>query len=246
MSKADKTDRGADITAHVTSNPREAIFAQIRTELGVNGDPGDARRAAVRARLASHPANLIPERASRPRAQLAAQMRGYLEGQGARVIMVAGPETIPAQIGQYLRDNNLPAKLRMGDDKFLDALPWNSEPNLAVERGPADGNDTVGLTHALTAAAETGTLYMASGPNNPVTLNYLPETHIVVLEAKDISGSYEAAWEHVRTVFGPRTMPRTINMISGPSRTADIGGTVVQGAHGPRNMCVFIVGTDDA
>ena len=37
-------------------------------------------------------------------------------------------------------------------------------------------------------------------------------------------------------------MPRTVNFISGPSRTADIAGTLVTGAHGPRRLCVVLVG----
>jgi L-lactate dehydrogenase complex protein LldG len=36
-------------------------------------------------------------------------------------------------------------------------------------------------------------------------------------------------------------MPRTVNMISGPSRTADIEQTIVRPAHGPKNMHVIIV-----
>jgi L-lactate dehydrogenase complex protein LldG len=37
-------------------------------------------------------------------------------------------------------------------------------------------------------------------------------------------------------------MPRTLNLVSGPSRTADIGGRIVIGAHGPRRLMVVIVG----
>jgi len=79
------------------------------------------------------------------------------------------------------------------------------------------------------------------GPDNPVTLNYVPETHVVVVEDKDLVGSYEQVWPKVRTQFGKGQMPRTVNLISGPSRTGDIGGKLVMGAHGPRRMCVVLV-----
>ena len=39
------------------------------------------------------------------------------------------------------------------------------------------------LSRAVAAIAETGTLVLASGPDNPASLNYLPEVHIVVVEA---------------------------------------------------------------
>jgi L-lactate dehydrogenase complex protein LldG len=41
--------------------------------------------------------------------------------------------------------------------------------------------------------------------------------------------------------MGEGNMPRTVNMISGPSRTADIEQTIVRPAHGPKNMHVIIV-----
>ena len=98
-----------------------------------------------------------------------------------------------------------------------------------------------GSSHAAAAVAETGTLVLASGADNPVTLSYLPETHIVVVEDKDLVGGYEGAWEKIRARFGKRAMPRTVNFVSGPSRTADIGGQLVMGAHGPRRLCVILV-----
>jgi L-lactate dehydrogenase complex protein LldG len=63
----------------------------------------------------------------------------------------------------------------------------------------------------------------------------------VLLAASDIVGPYEDAWVKLRELFG-ETLPRTVNMISGPSCTGDIGSTIVRGAHGPRRMCVVIVG----
>jgi L-lactate dehydrogenase complex protein LldG len=82
---------------------------------------------------------------------------------------------------------------------------------------------------------------ITSGADNPVTINFLPETHVVVVEDKDLVGPYEAALAKVRAKFGKGLMPRTVNLISGPSRTGDIGGKLIMGAHGPRRMCVIIV-----
>ena len=131
--------------------------------------------------------------------------------------------------------------MRVGDDAYLEALAWGSEPALERRKGPAVGDDEVGLSHAAAAVAETGTLVLASGADNPVTLSFLPETHIVVVEDKDLVGGYEGAWEKIRARFGRRAMPRTVNFVSGPSRTADIGGQLVMGAHGPRRLCVILV-----
>lgn len=224
-----------------SSADRTAIFGKLRQRLAPAGDD-PARRSAVAARLAHQAPHLIPERVTgRDPEQLLALFRGFLEGQSATVIEVATAADVPGAVAGYLRANNLPARLRVGDDAYLSQLPWEHEPQLERLRGHATADDEVGLTHALAAVAETGTLVHASGPDNPVTLNFLPETSIAVLRAADLTGAYETAWERVRSRFGRGGLPRTINFVSGPSRTADIGGKLVTGAHGPRRLCVVVV-----
>ena len=218
---------------------RDAVISKIRKALGAHDT--SARRSAVAERLGMPPPPLVPERAKQAKEQLRGIFRQYLEGQSATVIEVADAAEVPVAIGRFLRSTNLPLRLRVGEDAYLEALAWGSEPALERRKGPAVGTDEVGLSHASSAVAETGTLVLASGADNPVTLNYLPETHIVVVEDKDLVGGYEGAWEKIRARFGKRAMPRTVNFVSGPSRTADIGGQLVMGAHGPRRLCVILV-----
>jgi L-lactate dehydrogenase complex protein LldG len=223
-------------------NNREAVLGKVRTALGVRAADG-GRRAAVAGRMANPPRHPIPERAAgKSREHLKALFRGFLESQSAAVVEVAARGDIPGALARYLRQANLPARVRAGSDPYLAQLPWSNEPALQVLSGRAAPTDEVGLSHAVAGIAETGTMLIASGADNPVTLNFLPETHIVVVEQADLVGPYEDAWAKLRTRFGTATLPRTINMISGPSRTGDIGGKLVMGAHGPRRMCVVIVG----
>ena len=79
------------------------------------------------------------------------------------------------------------------------------------------------------------------GPDNPVTLGFVPDTHIVVLRADTIVGSYEEACAMVLAETGG-VMPRTLNLVTGASRTGDIGGKIVMGAHGPRRLAIFLLG----
>lgn len=218
---------------------RESVIAKIRLGLGANDSA--ARRAEVAERLARPTAQLVPERAKQPADERRRQLRTYLEGQSATFIEVENADDVPTAVGRYLRSANLPLRVRVGDDPYLSQLAWQSEPALERRSGRAHGDDEVGLSRAAAAVAETGTLVMASGADNPVTLNYLPETHIVVVEEGSLVGGYEEAWERIRARFGRRAMPRTVNFVSGPSRTADIGGQLVMGAHGPRRLCVILV-----
>ncbi len=83
---------------------------------------------------------------------------------------------------------------------------------------------------------------MASGPETPSTINFLPENHIAVLNMDDMKGSYEEAWDALRAFTQGTGMPRTVNFISGPSRTADIEQRLIMGAHGPKRLHVILVG----
>lgn len=218
---------------------RDAVILKIRKALGT--DDTAARRAAVTGRLGAPPAPLVPERAKAQPDGLRQLFRKFLEGQSATVVEVASADEVPKAIANYLRSTNLPLRLRMGADPYLDKLAWSREPALERRQGPAAADDEVGLAHAAAAVAETGTLVLASGADNPVTLGFLPDTSIVVVEEKDLVGGYEGAWEAIRTRYGNGAMPRTVNFISGPSRTADIGGQLVMGAHGPRRLAVILV-----
>ena len=223
-----------------TSDARRAgILANIRRKIG--GSAGDRRAEVVRKRIESHPRGVVPGRASGDNAALAGLFAKMIGDSGATVTIVDGEAEVPAAISDYLRDTNLPARVRRGGDGMLAGLPWGETPSIEVVEGPAEAEDAVSLTHALAAAAETGTLILASGTDNPTTLNYLPDTNIVLIRQVDIVGSYEDCWDRVRAIYGPGTLPRTINWVSGPSRTADIEQTIVMGAHGPRRLHVVIV-----
>jgi L-lactate dehydrogenase complex protein LldG len=65
---------------------------------------------------------------------------------------------------------------------------------------------------------------------------------VVVVSAEDIAGDYETLWARLRERYGAGVMPRTVNLVTGPSRSADIGQTLILGAHGPRRLHVIVVG----
>ena len=226
-----------------TKTARTRILGSIRAGLEVTGKESD-RRATVAQRLATHPQNLIPARARQAKPALVQIFREYLEGQSASVAELASVDEVPAAIAAYLRGKNLALKLRQGDDPLWSHVPWDKEPALERTKGRAVGADTAGLSRAIAGIAETGTLVFISGPDNPTTLNYLPETHLIVVHEAAIVGAYEDMWSSLRATQDAGAagqMPRAVNFVSGPSRTADIEQQLVMGAHGPRRMLVMIV-----
>jgi len=220
---------------------RDLIFAGIRRSLGVTGSEAP-RRLEVATRLGGHPAGVVPARGQLPRAERLALFVRMVEAAAGTVERAPDPAAIPTAVAALLRRFNLPLRVRHGDDARLAALPWNAEPALEVGRGASDGGDLAAVSHAFGAVAETGTVVMVSGPDNPTTLNFLPDVHIVVVDAGEIASDFEAVMGRLRERFGAGRLPRTVNLITGPSRSADIEQTLILGAHGPRKLHVIVVG----
>jgi L-lactate dehydrogenase complex protein LldG len=220
---------------------RDLIFGSIRRSLGVSGNEA-TRRKAVGDRLGQHPAGIVPARGQLAAQERLALFRTMVEAANGSVEETADTADVPSAITAFLRAHNLPMTVRRGADPRLAALPWERERTLEVSVGPSDGKDLVAVSHAFGAVAESGTLMLVSGPDNPTTLNFLPDTHVVVLDATDVAGDYETLWRRLRERFGDATMPRTVNLITGPSRSADIEQTLILGAHGPRRLHVILVG----
>ena len=135
----------------------------------------------------------------------------------------------------------MPATLRMGADSRLAAMPW-AATTIEVLHGPSDGQDPNAISVAFAAVAETGTLALVSGAENPTTLNFLPENHLAVVFAEDVVGDFESVFARLRAAYGVGSLPRTLNFITGPSRSADIEQTLLFGAHGPRRLHIVMVG----
>ncbi|MGA2044240.1 MAG: LUD domain-containing protein [Roseiarcus sp.] len=218
---------------------REAVLAAIRRSLDVTGAEAP-RRMAVAERLAGAPAGILPARGQGDRAARAATFRAEAERAQASVAEVESAADVPSEIARFLRASNLPATLRMGQDARLAAMPW-AATTLEIAHGPSDGRDLNAISAAFAAVAESGTLVLASGPDNPTTLNFLPDNHFVVVAAADIAADYESVWRRLRAAYGKGAMPRTVNLVTGPSRSADIEQTLLLGAHGPRRLHVVIV-----
>jgi L-lactate dehydrogenase complex protein LldG len=220
---------------------RDEIFTSIRRSLDV-GPADGPRRAAVAQRLAQPPVGVIPQRGHGDPAERLANFKAEAQRVQATVAEVASAADVPVEIARYLRENNLPATLRFGDDKRLADMPWAATA-LEIARGPSEGDDLNAVSAAFAAVAETGTLALVSGPDNPTTLNFLPDNHVVVLFADDLVGDVESVFAKLRALHGPGAMPRTVNFITGPSRSADIEQTLLLGAHGPRRLHVVVVKT---
>lgn len=223
------------------TSAREHILATLRRGLK-RGELSDKQRAELEARLANPPRNLIPARAllSHPE-QVELFVKMAVEA-AATVERVADSSMVPGTVVAFLEKEGIPKEVVMAPAEELEDLPWESIPGLKIQRRRAQQGDRVSITPAFAGIAETGTLMLLSGPHSPTTLNFLPDIHIAILDSSRIVGPYEDAWAMLREQG--LHMPRTINLITGPSRSADIEQKLQMGAHGPIQLHIVLVGKE--
>lgn len=169
-----------------------------------------------------------------------------LTSNGANVAHIACQEEIPAQIAAWLRELDVrPAQVRFAPDPRFKNLDWPAA-HFEAAFGACQTADDVALSHAAGAIADTGCLVVESGPQSPTSLAFLPAIHFIAVNEDDIAPNLAAALAHIKEHHGSQPLPRAINIISGPSRTADIAGKIVHGAHGPRWLGVLLCAVNGA
>ncbi|MGA0032760.1 MAG: LutC/YkgG family protein [Burkholderiales bacterium] len=211
---------------------RANIIARIRTRQGKAVTVRAAEREAVMQYIAEHPQGPRPH----VDADIVARFRDRALNLTTTIDEVPSLADVPAAVARYLSERDLPQAAVCWPE--FAALDWAAH-GLQVESRAARGDDLTGITGAFCAIAETGTLMTCSGPQTPPAVSLLPETHIAVLARNRIVSGMEDAWALLRAERGE--MPRAVNFISGPSRTADIEQTVTLGAHGPYRVHVILV-----
>jgi L-lactate dehydrogenase complex protein LldG len=142
------------------------------------------------------------------------------------------PETI---LAVFSRAGAEP-RLHVPKGSPLWTLPWHRAPRLELTDA-TPGMDDTALSAADYAIAETGTLAFQSGPARPASWHFLPAREFVLVSRANIL----ATLEHVAAAVAAKgLMPSTLNLVTGPSRTADIEQVLELGAHGPREIHILL------
>jgi len=203
---------------------------------------GRIRNAQARQTTAAHAETISSHLAQHPRGPLPPSPDDLVECFRERALKLSSDVLeakdrmeVPALLARYLDESKLP--MRGVCWPSLAGLPW-STAGLEMQSRPATNQDLVGVTGAFCAIAETGTLMMLSGAETPAAASLLPETHVAVLDPQRIVATMEDVWDLMRMEC--KQLPRAVNFISGPSRTADIEQTVTLGAHGPYRVLLIL------
>jgi len=101
-------------------------------------------------------------------------------------------------------------------------------------------NTEVGITGCEFLIAQTGSVMVSSAQKGGRQMFVYPPVHIVIANKNQLVGYLEEAYFGISEKYID-CFPSQIALITGPSRTADIEKTLVLGAHGPRELRVFLV-----
>jgi L-lactate dehydrogenase complex protein LldG len=203
---------GTAMSNSAEPNGRDAILQSIRS-----------RRLAQTAKPAAYVA-------PKTDGDLVEAFAKKLSAQYADVRLLDSMAEVPAAIADILRGKNMAPSVHIAPRADL-ALDLQS---IEVKRDPP-GQNAAALTRAPFAIAETGTLAYPSGQDAPASWHFRPVLEIAILRASDVVGTLE------EVVAKLGTMPSTLNLVSGPSRTGDIEQTMELGAHGPKALAVLVV-----
>jgi L-lactate dehydrogenase complex protein LldG len=209
-------------------------MAQGQSENSLLTASRDAILQAIRAgrgsaRLASAYALPLPK--EDPLERFTAKARASI----AEVYRIASREDAPEAILALLSAGKAPPRLHIPVQSALSDLPWHRAPGLMRSGEPPSGEDAAFST-ADYGIAETGTLVFFSGAKSLSSWHFRPGREIVLLERVLILPRLEDVITRLSV------MPATLNLVTGPSRTADIEQTIELGAHGPREIHILIIG----
>jgi L-lactate utilization protein LutB len=211
-----------------TQNSRDAIFGAIRSAL----------KRAARCPTPAAPSSMQTCRSTPARRRT--KTCSNASSASSRAVpapfsaSVAAAD-IPAAVEAYRASMNLPHRAAVGA-AFKD-LSWPADWQVHHNRAGTEER-----CRSAPASPDRRNRQPDAGASadSPTTHNFVPDDHVVVLEAASIVGYFEEAWAILRQ--RSEGMPRATNIISGPSRTADVEQTIQLGAHGPRRVHVLIVG----
>ena len=215
------------------SDTRRRVLQRVRRSLHRQGPLSESTIRGLEARMNAHLSPFKSRILDDPVEQFLAKVKAAA-GSAQQVLKA---HAVPDAVLDFMTEHALGQTVVMASDPLLTTLSWSN--HLSIDYRAAQEADRVSVTSAFAGVAETGTVVLVSTAEHPTTLNFLPETHIVVLERARIVGYWEEVWAKLRD--RPSPWPRTVNMITGPSRTGDVELQLELGAHGPRRLHVILI-----
>ena len=253
-----RTMAGAN-SGGMPGRPKAEFLRSVREALGREEGPPDHRyhRLEEDLPLLEERAAELDARLRENRPQILDQFTEMAAKGGWNVHRVAGAEAAIGQIDSIIAEVGGTRIVRSGQPVFEDvpvdtALEWRginvtpvvrdesaSREQLREEMRQAD----VGLTGTDYALAETGSLVILPRQRLSRLVSLVPPVHVALVRPEEVLETLHDLFLLRRLEYKQRDgeMGSYLNFITGPSRTADIEMTIVQGVHGPKAVHMILV-----
>ena len=241
---------------------RREFLSAVRASLGRSQGEGPSasppgfeviQPVDERTRRAEQVRAVMAERAG----ELLEELVGSAAKAGWRVHRASSDDEVVEAITRICLDANARHVLKSGEQSIadLDGLDESLaaagvEVELAVQE-PTNGEaahrerlfeSDVGITGADYAIAETGTVVVHPRGGLSRLVSLAPPRHIAVVRRGDILPSLDELFLLESEALANGTIASSMNLITGPSRTGDIEGVIVEGIHGPIEVDMVLVG----
>lgn len=124
------------------------------------------------------------------------------------------------------------------DEKVNNLL---EQSGVTVKNSPQDFTKQIaGVTRCEYLIARFGSVMVSSGISSGRRMFGFPESHLVIASMSQVVPELRDGLREMKKKYADH-FPSQVTVITGPSRTADIEKTLVMGAHGPKELYVFMV-----
>jgi L-lactate dehydrogenase complex protein LldG len=142
-----------------------------------------------------------------------------------------------SQLQEVMKKKNI-SELYAWEDPLKELL---GQANIAFRADDSHFTSVeAGITLCECLIARTGGVMVSSRQTAGRRLSIYPPVHIVVAYTSQLVLDIKDSLTFIQKKYGT-SMPSMISMIAGPSRTADIEKTLVLGAHGPKELIMFLI-----
>jgi L-lactate dehydrogenase complex protein LldG len=166
------------------------------------------------------------------------------QSQGGKAVYANSMDVILDVLKETKEKHNLQQAI-LWDDARIASLGLSDELNrldISVTSDPMSAD--MGITFAEWGVAETGTFAIYNRPNKPRSVSLVPNIYIILVRETSVVPTMNYVLDDMSKIADADGLPSCVNLIAGPSSTADIELELVIGVHGPAYVTAIILGKD--
>lgn len=168
----------------------------------------------------------------------ARQVADIIRDAGAQFVMRSTHSVLTEiNLSQVVSDVGVEMDIAIANNSTKDTNAEKERQRLRNRLLKAD----VGITGVDYAIAETGSCVIVGGRGVSRLVSLLPPIHVAVVKSTQILPSLDELFALRRASHQANNTLRYMNIISGPSRSADIEQTLIQGMHGPKETHIVLL-----